>query len=59
LEVAQKVALISKLSVLFGSEEINPYHWIVVEPDGSHRNVFVDVERLDKHNEFVIECDAD
>lgn len=59
LDFAKQFAIFGETSVIIGSEEINPYHWILVEPNGSHRNVFVDTEKLDKENAFVVLGDAD
>ncbi|PCH56750.1 MAG: hypothetical protein COC15_02675 [Legionellales bacterium] len=58
LDVAKMIAKYLDCKCLIGSEEINPYHWIVINANGTHKPVFVDVDRLDKHHEFVIECDA-
>ena len=43
---------------LIGSEDPNPYHWILTSKDGKQKPIFVDVDRLDKYGELVIDRDA-
>jgi hypothetical protein len=58
LEFARSFCKLAQVNCLFGSEFINPYHWIYVDKEGNDKPVFVDRIRLDDHNEFVINRDA-
>lgn len=58
LSFAKKLSQHLSVNCLISSKEINPYHWIFIDKNGNDRFIYVDQEKLDDHNEFVVAEDA-
>lgn len=57
-EVAEFCALVNCTGIVEDASSLSPYTWVVVEPDGHTKAVFVDSDRLDIHDELVIDPES-
>jgi hypothetical protein len=46
-------------SCLISDDSPNPYSMLLVRPDGATQRVYLDTERLDEHDEYVIDRPAE
>lgn len=54
INFAMDLSKITLMRCLIGSNEINPYHWILIEPNGISKEVFVDPNSLDRDNQIIL-----